>query len=69
MTKDSLYLILLLQRRRVGFICHSVGVVVELLEILHIVYVVGDLVASARYANLVTRVSRLLLFLRACTIV
>ncbi len=68
-TKDCLNLVLLLHRRRICVICHAVRVVFELFEILDIVHVVRNLVASARHADLVTRRSRPLLFLRACTIV
>ena len=61
--KHVLNLILLLHRGCDLRVRHAVRVVVKLLEILHVVYIIGDLDAAARDAELVPCIPRLLLFL------
>lgn len=66
--EDILDLIVVL--RRYCSLCKGDSLrVVKLLEVLHVVDIVGNLHSSARHADLVPGISCLLLLLRACAIV
>lgn len=63
-TEDSLYFILLLQGGRCIGVCVGDNVVlVELIEILNIIYIVWNFATTAGHADLISRDPRFLLLL------